>query len=71
MAERMDANELKTFERLEQVETRLLTEFQKWAQTTVGRLRMYEYGSISLSERMLAVKEKVREIDRRTGGKSI
>jgi predicted component of type VI protein secretion system len=49
----------------ERVETRLLTEFHKYAQAAESRMHLYEVQSHSLVERMAAIETRVRELERR------
>jgi uncharacterized protein involved in exopolysaccharide biosynthesis len=50
-------------ERLEQVETRLLTEFHKYARATESRMHVYEVQSASVAERLAAIETRVRELE--------
>ncbi len=52
-------------ERNEKMETTLLTEFRKYAVASEARLRVAEITGFGLMERMAAVEERVRELERR------
>jgi len=52
-------------EELEKVETKLLTEFHKWGRTSDMRTRQAITDTGILGERMLAVEDRVSELERR------
>ncbi len=63
----MAAQEIRLLERMEQVETRLLTEFRKWAVPMNSRTKVFEATAGALMERVTMLEERVTglETDRR------
>jgi hypothetical protein len=50
-------------ERLENLETRLLTEIYSCARAMESRMHMYEVQSASVAERLAAIETRVRELE--------
>jgi hypothetical protein len=59
------ATKIELLARIEQVETTLLTEFHKYAQSSERRMLSTEVGTHTLSERMAAIETRVRELERK------
>ncbi len=53
-------------DRLEQLETRMLTEFHKWAQPVVGRLRSHTEAMRTLDLELEALQSRVEKLENRT-----
>jgi hypothetical protein len=53
-------------DRLEQLETRMLTEFHKWAQPVVGRLRSHTEAMRTLDLELEALQSRVDKLENRT-----
>jgi hypothetical protein len=53
-------------ERLEKLETRMLTEFHKWAQPVVGRLRSHTEALRTLDLELEALQSRVDKPENRT-----
>jgi len=66
-ATKTDLGEVKTelLERIEKVETTLLTEFHKYAQASERRMLATEVVTHNLSERVAAIETRVRELERK------
>jgi len=54
---------VEVLERLEKLETRLLTEFHNHARATESRMHAYEVKSASLALRLAAIETRVRELE--------
>ena len=50
---------------LEKMETRLLTEFWKWARSNEIKVRSVTHRTVDLDERLSLVEERVSELERR------
>jgi hypothetical protein len=59
------AMESRVREHTEAVETRLLSEFWKWARTADARYRQHQGVVGGLDQRVLAVEDRVAELERR------
>lgn len=53
-------------ERLEKLETTMLTEFHKWAQPVVGRLRSHTEAMRTLDLELEALQSRVEKLENRT-----
>jgi hypothetical protein len=53
-------------DRLEQLETMMLTEFHKWAQPVVGRLRSHTEAMRTLDLELEALQSRVDKLENRT-----
>jgi hypothetical protein len=60
-----DAMETRLREHTETVETRLLSEFWKWARSSDIKARQHTNNIGSIDERLLAVEERLSELERR------
>jgi hypothetical protein len=67
VAMKSDLNALKAelLDRMEALETRLLTEFHKYAQAAESRTLVHEVTSHTLLQRMAAVETRVRELEKK------
>jgi hypothetical protein len=65
LRESLAAIETGPLERIEKVETTLLTEFHKYAQASERRMMATEVVSHNLSERVAAIEIRVRELERK------
>jgi hypothetical protein len=66
--QRIDSTRLELLERLEKVETTLLTEFHKYAQSSERRISLTEQTNHSLADRLGAVETRVRELEKKAAG---
>lgn len=62
--ERLEQSNLKMREHLERVETTLLTEFHKWAQPVVGRVRSHTEALRTLDLELEALQGRVDKLER-------
>ena len=60
--------EMRLLERIEKTETTLLREFRKWAVSFESRFKANEVLVTGFSERMVALEERVTEIERKIEG---
>jgi hypothetical protein len=61
----LEAMETRLREHTEIVETRLLSEFWKWARSSDIKARQHTNNIVSIDERLLAVEERLSELERR------
>ena len=61
----LEAMEMRLREHTETVETRLLSEFWKWARSSDIKARQHSNNIGSIDERLLAVEERLSELERR------
>ena len=64
----LTATTLTLLERIERAETRLLTEFHKYARAAEQRTLVHEVASHTLLERMAAIETRVRELEAKAAG---
>jgi polyhydroxyalkanoate synthesis regulator phasin len=55
-------------EHTEEIETRLLREFWKWARTADARYRQHHSEVTGLDERVLNLEDRVRDLESKNGG---
>lgn len=63
----LDSLEEKLLERIEKTETTLLREFRKWAVSFESRFRANEILVGGFNERLIALEERVSDIEGKTG----
>lgn len=63
----LDSLEERLLERIEKTETTLLREFRKWAVSFESRFRANEILVGGFSERLIALEERVSDIEGKTG----
>jgi hypothetical protein len=63
LAAELAATELRLLERMEKVETTLLSEFRKWARSFESRTRVTELTVAGLHERMGLIEDRVSELE--------
>ncbi|MDQ6665031.1 MAG: hypothetical protein M3Z23_11625, partial [Acidobacteriota bacterium] len=68
MDTRFDAMERQFKEALEATETKLLTEFWKWARTLDAKLRRMEASDAATAERLTILEERVFTLERKVEG---
>ncbi len=59
------ASEARTAERIEDMETKLLKEFRKWAVSFESRFKANEALVVGFSERMVSLEERVGDLERK------
>jgi len=67
IAEQLAASERRTADRIEVTETRLLTEFHRWAQTYEIRVRATSRTVADFDERLGLIEERVSSLERKRG----
>jgi hypothetical protein len=67
LKQRLDSLEERLLERIEKTETTLLREFRKWAVSFESRFRANEILVGGFSERLIALEERVSDIEGKTG----
>jgi hypothetical protein len=65
LSEHTDAMETRLREHTETVETRLLSEFWKWARSADLKARQHTNNISSIDERLLAVEERLSDLERK------
>jgi hypothetical protein len=63
--QKLDALELRLREHTETVETRLLSEFWKWARTSDIKARNHSTSLAAMDERLMSVEERLRDLELR------
>ena len=63
MEARIGESEARMKEHTETVETRLLSEFWKWARTTDMKTRLQNNHFVGLEERMTSAEERIRDLE--------
>ncbi|MGI8990992.1 MAG: hypothetical protein ACR2I2_15620 [Bryobacteraceae bacterium] len=66
--QRLEAVERQFKDALEATETRLLTEFWKWARTLDVKLRQLQANDIATEERLTVLEERVFTLERKASG---
>ena len=66
--ERFESMERRLKDHIETVETRLLTEFWKWARIVDQRLRRLDLSDSTTVERLSGIEERIFTLERKVGG---
>jgi hypothetical protein len=61
----VEAAELRLLERIEAFETRLVTEFRKWAVPVMSSIKVHQTYAVGFDARLSLVEERLNELERR------